>query len=468
MGSSVFLIHRDHQESEVSIGYPRQSAVHHRLALGKSRPPHLSLQKECDYAMKNELQSYGAELETEEIWPALRGHRYAWLDDYVELIGEQNVERIARKVEHLSGLELQFINSTKQGGGVAEILRSLVPLMNGIGIRAHWTSIVGPPSFYDITKSIHNMLQGQDGSLSEEEKALFEETVEANAPIIDLKSDVVVVHDPQPLPLIRFRHGQRRWIWRCHIDLSLPNAAVRDYLLPMVEKYDASIYTLPEYVMPSKSPAHTIMPAIDPFTIKNRLQNQQDAWIRLKQYGIPDDRPIVTQISRYDPWKDPRGVIEACRIARRDVDFTLVLLGNFASDDPEGIRIYEQLLELQDERTIILVDGDDQLLVNALQSQSAVVLQKSIREGFGLTVTEAMWKGRPVIAGRAGGIVRQIEDGVNGFLVSSIEETSARLVQILRDPILGRRLGLNARRTVQENFLLTRLLEQYLDLLSTT
>jgi len=418
--------------------------------------------------MKNELQSYDPDPDYEEFWPALRGHRYAWLDDYVELIGEQAVERIARKVESLSGLELQFINSTKQGGGVAEILRSLVPLMNGIGIRAHWTSIVGPPSFYDVTKSIHNMLQGQDGNLSAEDKTLFEETVAANAPIIDLKSDVVVVHDPQPLPLIRFRHGQRRWIWRCHIDLSLPNTGIRDYLLPMVEGYDASVYTLPEYAMPVKVPARFIMPAIDPFTLKNRMQNDQDAWTRLRQYGIPADRPLITQISRFDPWKDPRGVIEACNIARREVDFTLVLLGNFASDDPEGMRIYEQLLELRDERTLVLVDGDDQLLVNALQSQAAIVLQKSIREGFGLTVTEAMWKGKPVIAGRAGGIVRQIEDGFNGYLVSSIEETAARIVQILRDPALGRRLGRNARRTVQENFLLTRLLEQYLDLLGAT
>ena len=418
--------------------------------------------------MKTELQTYNPEIDFEEEWPALRGHRYACLDDYVELIGEQAVERIARKVEPLAGLELQFINSTKQGGGVAEILRSLVPLMNGIGIRAHWTSIVGPPSFYDVTKKIHNMLQGQDGELSAEEKRLYEETVTANAPIIDLKSDVVVVHDPQPLPLIRYRHGQRRWIWRCHLDLSMPNLQMQDYLLPMVEGYDASIYTLPEYALPVKSPTHTIMPAIDPFTLKNRMQNEQDARARLKQYGIPDDRPIVTQISRYDPWKDPRGVIEACRIARPEVDFTLVLLGNFASDDPEGMRIYEQLLELQDERTLVLVDGDDQLLVNALQSQAAIVLQKSIREGFGLTVTEAMWKGRPVIAGRAGGIVRQIEDGVNGYLVSSIEETAARIVQILREPALGRRLGRNARRTVQENFLLTRLLEQYLDLLRIT
>lgn len=415
--------------------------------------------------MKNELLLNESDVDFDQSWPALRGHRYAWLDDYVDLIGEQAVERIARKVEHLAGLEVQFINSTKQGGGVAEILRSLVPLMNGIGIRAHWTSIVGPPSFYDVTKTIHNMLQGQDGNLSDEEKNLFEETVAANAPIIDLKSDVVVVHDPQPLPLIRFRHGQRRWIWRCHLDLSRPNGQVRNYLLPMIEGYDASIYTLPEYVLPVKSPTHVIMPAIDPFTIKNRTQNEQDARNRLKQYGIPDDRPIVTQISRYDSWKDPHGVIEACRIARREIDFTLVLLGNFASDDPEGMRNYEQLLELRDERTLVLVDGDDQLLVNALQSQAAIVLQKSIREGFGLTVTESMWKGKPVVAGRAGGIVKQIEDGFNGYLVSSIDEAAARIVQLLRDPALGRRLGRNARHTVKEAFLLTRLLEQYLDLL---
>ncbi len=401
----------------------------------------------------------------EPMWKTLSGHRYTWLDDYLPLVGEETVERIAQKVETLAGLEVQFINSTKQGGGVAEILRSLVPLMNGVGIRAHWTSITGPPSFYDVTKTIHNLLQGLDGELSLDSRKQYESTVAANAAVIDLKSDVVVVHDPQPLPLIQHRNGHRRWIWRCHLDLSTPNQTMLDYLLPMVGDYDDAIFTLRNYAMPAPVPTSFIMPAIDPFTLKNRPLRESEARSRLEQYGIPDDRPIVTQISRFDPWKDPSGLIEACRLARREADFTLVLLGNFASDDPEGMRIYEQLQAHQDEQTRILVDGDDPLLVNALQSLSDVIVQKSLREGFGLTVTEAMWKGRPVIGGRTAGIGAQIQDGVNGFLVSSIEETAARIVQVLRDPALGETLGSNARRSVRENFLLTRLLEQYLDLL---
>jgi len=399
------------------------------------------------------------------VWHSVRGHRYTWLDDYLPLIGEEAVDRIAHKVEVLAGLDLQFINSTKQGGGVAEILRSLVPLMNGLGIRAHWASIVGPPSFYDVTKSIHNMLQGLPGELSREARSHYEDTVAANASIIDLKSDMVVVHDPQPLPLIRHRNGHRRWIWRCHLDLSTPNLGVQDYLLPMVNGYDATIFSLPEYALPVTVPASFIRPAIDPFTLKNRILGKDEARARLRQYGIPVERPIVTQISRFDQWKDPVGVIEACRMARNEVDFTLVLLGNFASDDPEGMQLYKQLLQKQDDRVKILVDGDDQLLVNALQSLAAVVVQKSLREGFGLTVTEAMWKGRPVIGGLTGGIGAQIRDSFSGFLTSSIEETAARIVQILRDPMLGDYLGQNARQTVKEKFLLTRLLEQYLDLM---
>lgn len=387
------------------------------------------------------------------------------LADYLPLIGEEAVARIVHKAQTLASREIQLINSTKHGGGVAEILQSLVPLMEGLGLRAQWTGIFGQPSFFSVTKSIHNMLQGQEGELSPESRRHYEETVAANAALIGKESDFVVVHDPQPLPLVRYRNGRGRWIWHCHLDLTAPNRAVRDYLLPMVEGYDAAVFSFPDYALPVRTPLHFMMPAIDPFSPKNLELSPEEARSHLSRYGIPDDRPIVAQISRFDPWKDPLGVIEACRIARREVDFTLVLLGNMADDDPEGARIFAQLMAHRDERTLILADGDDPLLVSALQSQAAVVLQKSIREGFGLTVTEAMWKGRPVIGGRAGGIVRQIEDSVNGFLVSSTEEAAARIVQVLRDPGLGERLGLNARRTVVKKFLLTRLLEEYLDVL---
>jgi trehalose synthase len=395
-----------------------------------------------------------------------RRQQYSWLNDYLPMIGAETVERISRKAEVLAGMEVQHVNSTKQGGGVTEILRSLVPLMTGIGIRAHWNSIVGPPSFYDITKSLHNMLQGKPGDLSLEEWRHYEETVSGNAAIIDIRNDFVVVHDPQPLPLILHRRLRRPWLWRCHLDLSNLNKAIWDRLAGLVERYDGTIFSMPEYAQEVAVPTHFMMPAIDPFTLKNRPQEEEDCRRRLAQYGIPDDLPIVAQVSRFDPWKDPLGVIEAARIARKEVDFTLVLLGNLASDDPEGIRIYESLLDQQDERTLILIDGGDQLLVSAVQHTAAVILQKSVREGFGLTVAEAMWKSRPVIGGRVGGIVKQIEDGVSGFLVSSPEETAARIVQVLSDPNLASRLGENACHTVQKKFLMPRLLEQYLDLFS--
>ena len=236
-------------------------------------------------------------------------------------------------------------------------------------------------------------------------------------------------------------------------------------LVPFVNRYDHVIFSLPEYAQPVEAPAAYIMPAIDPFTIKNRPMPEAQARACFERYGIPNDRPIVSQISRFDPWKDPMGVLEAARMAQREVDFTLVLLGNMASDDPEGARIYAELVKSQDEHAMVLDKGDDAELVNALQSWADVIMQKSTREGFGLTVTEAMWKARPVVAGRVGGIVHQITDGENGFLVESIEEAAARIVELLKSPDLARRLGQEARETVRQKFLITTLLEQELALL---
>ena len=389
----------------------------------------------------------------------LRSYQSAWLADYVPLIGAAAVERLAAKAEPLGGLAVEQINSTKQGGGVAEILRSLTPMLTGLGIRTHWVALAGSPSFFDVTKKIHNLLQGAEGDLTDAEWILYLDTVAENASIIDIRHDVVFVHDPQVLPLVRNRaNHRRRWIWR--------NRTVWDRLRPMVELYDDVVFTLPEYGQPLTPRQHFVMPAIDPFTIKNQPLAQGDIDTVLAHYGIPRDLPIVTQVSRFDPWKDPFGVIEAARKAREEVDFTLVLLGNMATDDPEGARLYEALVAEADERTLILPEGNDQLLVNAIQSTADIVLQKSTREGFGLTVTEAMWKGRPVIAGNVGGIRHQIADGENGLLVNSPDEAAAAIVRLLADPALARRLGDAARETVREKFLFTRLLEDHLDLLA--
>jgi trehalose synthase len=274
---------------------------------------------------------------------------------------------------------------------------------------------------------------------------------------------MVIVHDPQPLPIINYYRRRGPWIWRCHIDLSHPNEELWHYLSPFAEKYDAVILSCEEYAQKLETPQLFFMPAIDPFSIVNRAMKQADIDERLHHYGIPTDLPLVVQISRFDRWKDPEGVIKAFQLARKEVPATLVLLGNVATDDPEGETVYDSLLEQREERIIIL-SRQDGSLVNALQCRAAVVLQKSIREGFGLTVSEAMWKGTPVIGGNVGGIRYQIDDGVNGFLVNTIEEAADRIVRLLKDQKLRDHMGKQARETVRERFLLTRYLEQYLDL----
>jgi trehalose synthase len=397
----------------------------------------------------------------------LRSYQSAWLADYVPLIGAPAVERIAAKAEPLGGLGVQQINSTKHGGGVAEILRSLTPMLSGLGIRTHWVSLAGSPAFFDVTKKIHNLLQGDAGDLTDDEWRLYLDTVAENAEIIDVREDVIVVHDPQVLPLVEYRNNHhRRWIWRCHLDLSNTNHALWGRLRPLVDQYDDVIFTLPEYDQPIKPRLHYIMPAIDPFTIKNRPVAQDEIDTVLAHYNIPRDLPIVAQVSRFDPWKDPVGVIQAARQARKQVGFTLVLLGNMATDDPEGRRIYETLVAEADDRTLIVPEGDDQLLVNAIQTTADAIVQKSLREGFGLTVTEAMWKGRPIVAGNVGGIRHQITDGENGLLVDTPGAAADAIVRVLTDPALAARLGAAARETVCDRFLFTRLLEDHLDLLT--
>ena len=395
----------------------------------------------------------------------LRSHQMAWLSDFVPLVGLETIQRIAALAEPLAGLQVQHINSTKHGGGVAEILRSLIPMLGGLGIRADWHTLAAPVAFYEITKHIHNMLQGEAGALKDEDWRYYEDIVLGNAHLVDRRADVIVVHDPQPLPLVNGRGDGRRWLWRCHLDLSDTNDGVWNALAPFVNSYDHVVFSLADYAQPIEKPAAFVLPAIDPFTIKNRPIPEAQAKACFERYGIPTNKPVVTQISRFDPWKDPIGVMEAARAAQREVDFTLVLLGNLADDDPEGKRMFGELVKMQDERAIVLDKGDDAELVNALQSCADVVVQKSTREGFGLTVTEAMWKARPVVAGRVGGIVHQITDGEDGFLVDSVNETAARIVELLKDPELARRLGNEARETVRRRFLITTLLERELELL---
>jgi trehalose synthase len=394
--------------------------------------------------------------------------KYSWMvdvDDYAPLIGEEAMERILHKAHRLRGLRVLHLSSTFYGGGVAEMLSSETLLARSLGIKADWRLIQGSPDFFSVTKKIHNALQGADINLTELKKEVYEEVIVQNALRMDMDYDFVVVHDPQPLPIVHHYRRTCPWVWRCHVDLTRPNPELWDYLRGFIDGYDAVVVSLPEYAQTMLPPQVSIMPGINPFSLKNGELSPAEVKDRLEHYHIPDDLPIVAQVSRFDRWKDPEGVIEAFKLARKEVDATLVLLGNVASDDPEGQAVFESLLDCREERILILT-ATDSALVNALQRHAAVVVQKSLREGFGLTATEAMWKGAAVIAGDCGGLRHQIEDGVNGFLVSSIEAAAQRMVELLQDPALRKKLGHKARDTVRDRFLLTRKIEQYLDLFS--
>ncbi len=386
------------------------------------------------------------------------------IDDYKKYIGEVAIRRIKKKAESLQQTHVVNVNSTYYGGGVAEILMSLTLIMNSLGIRTGWRTVTGRPDFFNVTKKMHNALQSQRVNFSKLEKLIYEETINENAVRMHLTHDIVVIHDPQPLPMI-FKHKRRGpWIWRCHIDLSNPDPKLWKYLTQYVNEFDAVVMSIKEYSKKITPPISYFMPAIDPESYKNKPISKAAALKKFKQYKIPTDKPIVCQISRFDKWKDPVGVIQAFRQASKKVDSTLVLLGNAATDDPEGEQVFESLLSSKSDRVHILPYGDDTVLVNALQTHSDVILQKSLREGFGLTVTEAMWKGTPVIGGDVGGIRYQIKDGVNGYRVSSVSQASDRIVKLLKNKRLRVSMGKKAKESVRKNFLITRLLEQYLDL----
>ncbi len=387
------------------------------------------------------------------------------LDDYEKFIGSETLDRIWKKAEQHQDLHVANINATYYGGGVAGLLSSLTILMNSVDIKTGWRVIQGSPDFFSITKKMHNALQGDDINLTDQKKEVYECVIHDNAVRNHLDHEIVIIHDPQPLPMIRHYRKRGPWIWRCHIDLTDPNKELWNYLRKFIELYDTVIMTLEEYKQELNTPQVFFEPAIDPFNITNKELSEAEIKDRLDHYDIPCDLPIVTQISRFDKYKDPEGVIEAYKIARKEVDCTLVLLGNIATDDPEGEEVYESLRDQEEDR-IIIMSQQDTALVNALQRTARVVLQKSKKEGFGLTVAEAMWKGTPVIGGNVGGIKVQIDDGENGYLVSSVEEAAERIVKLVKDKKLAEEMGKKARKTVEKKYLMSRLLEQYIDLFS--
>jgi trehalose synthase len=398
------------------------------------------------------------------------GHKL--LADYVTIASRGLMEQIRALSEPLAGKRVLHLSATAFGGGVAEILYTLVPLMRDAGLDVEWRVIYGQDEFFDVTKTVHNGLQGSDVDLDEDQKRIFREYNRENAAALEDDFDFVIVHDPQPAAMIEHaREAAARWIWRCHIDLSEPNREVLAFLLPWLASYDATVFHRRSYVPGANglSPAYIWPPAIDPLNPKNMALSAEDAAYIVDQFGIDVDRPLMSQISRFDPWKDPVGVIAAWRgVREQHPQAQLALVGSMAHDDPEGWDYYNQ--------TVAAAEGDPDIFilsnlnnvgsveVNAFQVHSTVCVQKSIREGFGLTVTEALWKAKPVVAGRVGGIVDQIQDGETGFLVDSIPACAEACSYVLDDPGRARITALRGKEYVRGHFLMPRLLRDWLAL----
>ncbi|MEW6637154.1 MAG: glycosyltransferase [Actinomycetota bacterium] len=395
-----------------------------------------------------------------------------YVDLYESSAGSEAVAQLRALAEPLRGARILHLNATPYGGGVAEILRSEIPLLRDLGIVADWKLITGDEKFFSVTKTIHNGLQGAPGDLTPAERETYLTYSARNAQLLEEEYDLIVAHDPQPLALLKLRgKGDSRWIWRCHIDTAEPNPQVWGFLRPYLEGYDAAVFTLGSFAPPDVplERVEIIPPAIDPESPKNIDLNPRTAERVLQWIGVDVDRPLITQVSRFDPWKDPLGVIEAYRIVREEVpDLQLALVGSMALDDPEGWEIYRSIQEAAktDPHIHLFTNltGVGNVEVNAFQRLSDVVIQKSIREGFGLVVSEALWKGTPVVAGRAGGIPLQMQNGAGGFLVDSVEECAAKTLRLLRDPEEGAELAERGRELVRERFLLTRLIADELRL----
>lgn len=393
------------------------------------------------------------------------------LDDYLPIVGEKVIGNIYQKAHRLINKHIVHINSTAQGGGVAEILNNLVLLMNDVGIDTGWRVLLGPADFFSVTKKFHNALQGGRINLSVNKKNLYLDTNERFSKFTHLDHNCVVVHDPQPLPLIKFHRKKQPWIWRCHIDLTKPNKEIWSYVKPFILRYDMMIISSKRFKKNDLFlEQRVIHPSIDPLSPKNMDISDDTISKVLKKFGIPTDKPLITQVSRFDPWKDPEGVLRVFEIVKEKVDSRLVYCYNMASDDPEGINIYNKMetrarkyLERGD---VLFVLGDNQILVNALQRTSSVILQKSTREGFGLSLAEAQWKGTPVVASKIGGIPEQVVNNKTGFLVDPDDFAGCadKVITLLEDNKLAKEMGREGKEFIRNNFLVTRHISDYLTL----
>lgn len=388
------------------------------------------------------------------------------INQYAKVTRRQNIDELMLLAERLQGKTVKMVNSTAVGGGVAEMLHRTVPLYNQLGLKVKWEVIKGGGDFFNITKAFHNALHGTKVEINKEMFDAFQETNSQNAKELVFDEDYVVIHDPQPLPLIiKKKDGNTKWVWRCHIDTSNPDVMLWEYLKRFIVQYDASIYSSPSFARDLPIAQYLIYPAIDPFAEKNRELTPQEIAGVLAKYKIPTDKPIITQVSRFDRLKDPLGVFEAYKLVKKHVDCRFIYAGGTASDDPESNQVLAELQERvgndQDFHILLLPPLAD-FEVNAIQRASTIILQKSLREGFGLTVTEALWKGKPVVASAVGGIPLQVIHNLTGLLAHSIEGVAYQIRYLLNNPTAAERLGRYGREHVREKFLVIRKLRNYL------
>lgn len=388
------------------------------------------------------------------------------IEDYRDIVGDKVISVLFKESTPLRGKRILNVNSTYMGGGVAEMLWSIVPLMNDLGIEYGWRVIHGTAKFFPITKKWHNALQGEQITVTDHEKNIYTGINQLFSRFTHIKHDVMIVHDPQPLPLISFYPKRQPWIWRCHIDLSEPNKEAWSYIKKFILRYDNTVFSADKFIQSDlPNDKSLIAPAIDPLTTKNMEMDETRREQVLEEHGINLNRPIISQVSRFDKWKDPLGVVEIFKKVKKTVDAQLVLLGAPATDDPECQQIFRELKKkINGLDDVYLINQQSDLLVNAVQAQSNVVIQKSKREGFGLTVTEALWKGTPVVASDVGGIPLQVIDGETGFLLApeDYEGFARKIVEIIEDEGLGHELGQKGKEHVKNNFLVTRLMLEWI------
>jgi len=394
------------------------------------------------------------------------------LDRFGDILGDEAIENIYAEASSLSEKTLVHINSTYQGGGVAEILNSLIILMNDVGIKTDWRVLHGNPDFFSVTKKFHNALQGEKINLTDLKKKIYYITNANNAIFTHLNHDFVIVHDPQPLPIITCYKKRQSWVWRCHIDISDPMKALWNYLKMFILKYDAMIVSmdkfrerdLPDHIMPQ----YIIRPSINPLNIKNANISKSTISKYMGKMGITQDKPIISQVSRFDKWKDPEGMIRIFRLIKKKVDCKLVLMGSMATDDPEGQDIFENVEKtVGDDKDVHLVMNAPDIAVNALQRASSVVIQRSLKEGFAITVSEALWKGTPVVASSVGGIPSQVIDGKDGYLLEpmDLDGFADKIIHLINNPDVAKKMGQYGRNHVKNNFLITRHLLDYIHLM---